>query len=201
MSNPGCGQRGEVKRQAVIDAAERIFLDLGYANASMDGIAAEAGVSKRTVYNHFAGKAELFQAVVGRLYAGLQEVQRRGLPLDRPPEEVLAEFARDLLVHLRRPEMLGLFRLIVAERPRFPELGLAFTSGGKGAIFAVLEDYFAAQTKRGILAVDDPWQAAAVFLGVLKESVHWPALLGLPVTADDRAIATAVRAVMRMYGG
>ena len=200
MSNPVCGQRGEAKRQAVIDAAERIFLDLGYANASMDGIAAEAGVSKRTVYNHFAGKAELFQAVVGRLYAGLQETNRRGLPLDRPPAEVLDAFARELLVHLRRPQMLGLFRLIVAERPRFPELGLAFTAGGKGTAFTALENFFAAHGRQGTLRVEDGWEATVLFLGVLKESVHWPALLGLPVADDDTAIAAAVRLTMKVYG-
>lgn len=199
MSNPGCAPRGEAKRQAVIDAAERIFLDQGYANASMDGIAAEAGVSKRTVYNHFASKQDLFQAVVARLYAGLQEVRRRGLPLDRPPVAVLSEFAEDLLAHLRRPQMQGLYRLIMAERPRFPELGLAFSTGGKGTAFALLEEYFAAQNARGVLTVDDPWEATALFLGMLKESVYWPALLGLPVVEDARAIAAAVAVVMKMY--
>lgn len=204
MSNPSCTPshpgRGEAKRQAVIDAAERIFLEQGYATTSMDGIAAEAGVSKRTVYNHFASKQDLFQAVVARLYAGLQETQRRGLMLDRPPAQVLTEFARDLLVHLRRPQVQGLFRLIVSERPRFPELGLAFSAGGKGVAFAVLEDYFAAQTRRGALKVDDPWAAAALFLGVLKESAYWPGLLGLPVAEDERAVTAAVAAVMKVYG-
>lgn len=200
MSNPCCPTRGEAKRQAVIDAAERIFLDQGYASASMDGIAAKANVSKRTVYNHFASKQELFQAVIARLYAGLQETQRRGLPPDRPPAEVLAEFGRELLVHLRRPQVQGMFRLIVSERPRFPELGLSLSMGGKGTAFAVLEDYFTALDRRGALKVDDPWEATALFLGVLKESAYWPALLGLPVADDERAVAAAVRAVMMRYG-
>ncbi|MGE5477854.1 MAG: TetR/AcrR family transcriptional regulator [Bacteroidales bacterium] len=199
MSNLCRPSRGDAKRQAIIDAAERIFLDQGYATASMDGIAAEAGASKRTVYNHFPSKQDLFQAVVARLYAGLQEMQRRGLPLDRPPATVLSEFAEDLLVHLRRPQMLGLFRLIVSERPRFPELGLAFSAGGKGTAFALMEEYFAAQNRRGVLKVDDPWEATVLFLGMLKESVHWPALLGLAVADDRRAIDAAVAAVMKMY--
>lgn len=199
MSNPACTTRGEAKRQAVIDAAERIFLDQGYASASMDGIAAEAGVSKRTVYNHFASKQELFQAVVCRLYAGLHETQRRGLPLDRPPQEVLAEFANDLLLHLRRPQVQGLLHLIVSERPRFPELGLAFSAGGKGTAFALLEEYFAALDRQGTLKVDDPWEATAVFLGALKESAYWPAMLGLPVVEDARAVDIAVSTVMKLY--
>lgn len=199
MSNPCRAPRGEAKRQAVIEAAERAFLEQGYADASMDGIAAEAGVSKRTVYNHFPSKQDLFQAVVDRLYAGLHEVRRRGLPLDRPPAAVLTEFAEDLLVQLRRPQMQGLYRLILSERPRFPELGLAFSAGGKGTAFALLEEYFAAQTARGVLKVDDPWEATALFLGMLKESVYWPALLGLPVAEDARAITAAIAVVTKMY--
>jgi TetR/AcrR family transcriptional regulator of autoinduction and epiphytic fitness len=199
MSIPTPSPRGDAKRRAVIAAAERIFLDQGYANASMDGIAAEAGVSKRTVYNHFASKQELFQAVVAHLYAGLNDTLRRGLPAERPPAQVLAEFAHELLAHLRRPEVEGLFRLIIAERPRFPELALSVNSSGKSTAFALLEDYFAAQHARGALVAPDPWAAANLFVGVLKESSYWPRLLGLPAVDDERAAAAAVAAVMTIH--
>jgi TetR/AcrR family transcriptional regulator of autoinduction and epiphytic fitness len=199
MSNPCCSTRGDAKRQAVIAAAERIFLEQGYASASMDGIAAEAGVSKRTVYNHFASKQDLFQAMVARLYAGLNDTLRRGLPQDSPPEQVLTEFAHELLAHLRRPEVQGLFRLIIAERPRFPELGLSINASGKSTAFALLEDYFAAQHARGALHAPDPWAAANLFVGVLKESAYWPGLLGLPVVEEARAVTAAVEAVMAIH--
>ncbi len=195
MSNP----RGDAKRQAVIDAAEHSFLQHGYAQASMDAIAAEAGVSKRTVYNHFAGKRELFQAVVARLYSGLNEAERGGLPADDSPEEVLPRFAREVLAHLRRPEILGLLRLIIAELPRFPELGLDFHTEGKGPAVALLERYLSAQAERGRLEVADAWLASAQFLGAVKEGVFWPALLGLPVADDERVIEAAVRAFLRAH--
>lgn len=199
MSIAPTPSRGDAKRQAVIDAAERVFLSQGYAQASMDGIAADAGVSKRTVYNHFAGKRELFQAVVSRLYAGLNEAERGGLPADQRPEEVLPRFAREVLAHLRRPEILGLLRLIIAELPRFPELGLDFHTAGKGPAVALLENYIAAQRAMGRLKVDDAWLASAQFLGSIKEGVFWPALLGLPVAEDDRVIAAAVDAFLKAY--
>lgn len=198
MSNPCCASRGDAKRQAVITAAEQIFLEQGYAAASMDGIAAAAGVSKRTVYNHFPSKQDLFQAVVSRLYSGLAETQRNWLPLDRPPEEALAEFARTLLAHLRRPDVQGLYRLIVADLPRAPEMGTAFRAG-KSAAFEMLEHYFTAQNQRGTLNVPNAWDAAALFLGVVKEAAYWPGLLGLPVTDDEHAIALGVATVLKMY--
>ncbi|MCR6629970.1 MAG: TetR/AcrR family transcriptional regulator C-terminal domain-containing protein [Magnetospirillum sp.] len=64
----------------------------------------------------------------------------------------------------------------------------------------MLQDYFAAQTRRGVFNAADPWAAAALFLGALKECTYWPALLGLPVAEDGPAIALAVEAVMKVYG-
>lgn len=192
--------RGDAKRQAIIAAAERAFLSQGYAVASMDAIAADAGASKRTVYNHFPSKRELFQAVVARLYAGLNEAERGGLPVDERPEDVLPRFARNLLAHLRRPEILGLLRLIIAELPRFPELGLALHTEGKGPAVALLQHYLAAQHQAGRLNVPDAWLASAQFLGAVKEGVYWPALLGLPVPDDEPVIAAAVAGFLKVYG-
>lgn len=199
MSISPCPPRGDAKRQAVIAAAERAFLGQGYAVASMDAIAADAGVSKRTVYNHFPSKRELFRAVVARLYAGLNEAERDGLPVDEPPEDVLPRFTRQVLAHLRRPDILGLLRLIIAELPRFPELGLDFHTEGKGPAVALLERYLAAQHARGRLNVPDAWLASAQFLGAVKEGVYWPALLGLPIPDDEPVITSAVAGFLKVY--
>jgi TetR/AcrR family transcriptional repressor of mexJK operon len=54
------------KAESILAAAKRMFLEGGFGAVSMDAIAREAGVSKATVYAHFAGKEELFGAVIGR---------------------------------------------------------------------------------------------------------------------------------------
>ncbi|WP_279483798.1 helix-turn-helix domain containing protein [Aureimonas sp. SK2] len=56
--------RAERKKRQIMDGARRVFLDRGYSEASMDEVAASAGVSKGTVYKHFGGKEALFEAVV-----------------------------------------------------------------------------------------------------------------------------------------
>jgi len=190
---------GSGKREAVVAAAVTAFLGEGYAQVSMDAIAARAGVSKRTVYNHFPGKRELFRAVVTRLYQGLEPAEGGGLPADQPPETVLPAFSRQLLAHLRRPEISGLLRLIIAEQQRFPELALDFYAEGKGPAVALLERYLAEQHALGRLSVPDPLLAAQQFLGSVKESTFWPALLGLPVRADEPVIAAAVAAFLKVY--
>ncbi len=198
----GGGARGSVKRDAVVEAATRAFLTQGYEASSMDAIAADANVSKRTVYNHFPGKRELFQAVVSGLYEGFRSADGQSLlSHDQPPEKALPVFLRSLLVHTGRPEVRGLLRLVIAEHQRFPELSQDYLEGGKSQAYALLDDYIAAQHARGRLNAPDPHVVATQLLGGMKEVLFWPTMLGLPVTADpERVIADSVAALLRAYG-
>ena len=192
--------RSEAKREAIIATATRVFLAGGYAAASMDGIATEADVSKRTVYNHFPTKRDLFRAVVGRLYESLIEADS-GVPSEHlPPQQGLPKFAVRLLAYLRRAEVQALLRLVIAEHHRFPELSQDFFAGGKGPAVAMLVRYLAVQASQGRLAIPDPARAAAEFLGAVKEGCFWPAMLGLPTDDDDAVIASAVAAFLRAHG-
>jgi TetR/AcrR family transcriptional regulator, regulator of autoinduction and epiphytic fitness len=193
-------KRGDMKRAAVIAAATAAFLAHGYEAASMDAIAADACVSKRTVYNHFPSKRELFRAVTQQLYAGLIEADALSGAADEPPEIALPRLARAILQHLRQPEVCGLLRLVVAEARRIPELAAEFQNVGKGPAVGIVERYFAAQQGRGRLDVADPLLAAQQFLGAVKESLFWPALIGVPTRTDeDEVIAAATRMVLRVY--
>ncbi len=202
MSMPRVTERGEAKRNAVVEAATRAFLSQGYEASSMDAIAADAGVSKRTVYNHFPqGKRDLFGAVVSRLYTGLHLAGEERLPVDQPPETALPDFLRALLVHMRRPEVRGLLRLVIAEHPRFPELAVDYQAMGKSLAVGRLERYIAAQHERGRMTAPDSHAVAARLLGGVKEVLFWPSMLGLPVPGDDETvIADAVSALLRAHG-
>jgi TetR/AcrR family transcriptional regulator of autoinduction and epiphytic fitness len=192
--------RGDAKRLAIVEAATRVFLAQGYEAASMDAVAAEAGASKRTVYNHFASKRDLFRAVVAELYTGLLGFEPGGVAADEPPDVALPRFARRLLTHLRRPEVTGLLRLVVAEHHRFPELAHDLQVEGKGRALGQLVTYLATQHERGRLSVPDPVLAAQQFLGAVKEVVFWPVMLGQPVKHHDaEVIAAAVRAMLTVY--
>ena len=201
-SQTGGGARGSAKRDSVVQAATRAFLTHGYEASSMDAIAADANVSKRTVYNHFPGKRELFQAVVSGLYEGFRSADGQSLlSHDQPPEKALPVFLRSLLVHMRRQEVRGLLRLVIAEHQRFPELSQDYLEGGKSHAYALLDDYIAAQHARGRLNAPDPHVVATQLLGGMKEVLFWPTMLGLPVAADpERVIADSVAALLRAYG-
>ncbi|WP_214325789.1 TetR/AcrR family transcriptional regulator [Nonomuraea sediminis] len=127
------GERATRKRAAIVRAAHKLFLEQGFGTG-MDHIAAEAGVSKVTVYNHFAGKEELFIEVVnealeqalGRTMHTMRERLRTGEDL----HDILIATARGWVEGLAQPEVLALRALITAEARRFPELGRAWREQG-----------------------------------------------------------------------
>jgi AcrR family transcriptional regulator len=127
------GERAARKRAAIVRAARKEFLRQGFG-AGMDQIAAEAGVSKVTVYNHFAGKEELFTEVVNdALEQALGQTMRAMLERLRADEDlrdILTATARDWAEGIAQPDVLALRALIAAEARRFPELGRAWREQG-----------------------------------------------------------------------
>src|SRR5438034_3407386 len=110
------------KAESILAAAKRSFLAAGFGAVSMDAIAREAGVSKATVYAHFAGKEELFGAVVGRECEGYLA---RFSPGELDPSDVgasLCVLGRRFLELILSPDGIALYRIILAEVTRFPML-------------------------------------------------------------------------------
>ncbi|HEY6682348.1 MAG TPA: TetR/AcrR family transcriptional regulator, partial [Propionibacteriaceae bacterium] len=115
--------RSARKRQAILHAARDLFLQKGYASASMDEVAAVAGVSKVTIYKHFSDKHTLFVAVVTdaieEAKAGSQRlVDQLGTSTDI--ELDLRDFARRHVALVTQPHLIQMRRMIIAEAHRFP---------------------------------------------------------------------------------
>src|SRR5690349_20862328 len=85
--------RGDGKRQAILAAAETVFLRAGFAGASMDEIAADAGVSKQTVYSHFCTKKDLFIEAIARVSAAVSAPVREVVPAEAAPEALETHLA------------------------------------------------------------------------------------------------------------
>src|ERR1700731_428462 len=115
----------DARREAILDVAEDVFLEEGFAAASMSTIAARLGGSKGTLYNYFKSKEELFEAFVRRACARLRDELER-FPHDGALRERLVQMAEDFLGHLLSPEAIAVHRLVVGEGERFPELARLF---------------------------------------------------------------------------
>ncbi len=158
-------------------------------------MAAAAGVSKRTLYARFAGKAALFQVVVGRLVTQWLPPFDAGLGQADGLEAALLSAARVMLSTALVPEALALYRLIISEIGRFPELALVLQEAGAGV---------GTQRLAAVLArsgVADPGWAAEQFM-VLVLSVPQRRALGLGPPLDAKAREEwAVRAVALFLRG
>jgi TetR/AcrR family transcriptional regulator, mexJK operon transcriptional repressor len=165
--------RSARKRGAILGAATTLFLRNGYRGTSMDEIAALAGVSKQTVYKHFADKESLFSEIVTGTVSEISDpVHEEVLKLEDSGdvEADLRGLARELLRMVMQPRILQLRRLVIGEAGRFPELGRAFYEQGPGRTIAALATVFERLGERGVLQLDDPRLAAAHFNWLVMSS-------------------------------
>lgn len=170
------------KRKSVVSAAAELFLERGYGSVSMDSIAALAGVSKRTVYNHFPSKELLFSEIVKDIWTtfGVPAiVYREGADIKRD----LSDYAAKCLVMLRSERYTKLLRLVLGESGRFPELKAVYSENGIRSLLESVGDYLQATGK----PIEDIPLAAQQYLGMIKEALFWPVLLGiLPKPSPER---------------
>jgi TetR/AcrR family transcriptional repressor of mexJK operon len=175
--------RTERKRAAITDAATDLFLREGYRGASMDDIAAAAGVSKQTVYKQFADKEQLFchivEALVNEASDPVYEAVRN-LEIEGDLEVELRSVARRQLSLVLEPRLMQLRRLVIAEASRFPQLGQVFFEQGPLRTIAALTEAIRRLGEQGRLRVDDPFVAATHFNWlVMGAPLNQAMLLGL----------------------
>ncbi len=184
------------KRDQIVRAARKLFLKSGYGTTSMDALAAEAGVSKRTLYSHFENKEALFGAIMVDLCNETGCTYPKTLAVDVPPEQVLQEFALTMVGLEQTPEDRDIFRVVLAEGIQFPELGKVFWDNGPEPARKMLAAYLAEQVKRGVFTVEDPDTAAAQFIGMVKWPHSMPELFGVDDAPNDaqrqRALTQAI---------
>jgi len=187
------------KAESILTAAKRAFLAAGFGAVSMDAIAREASVSKATVYAHFAGKEELFGAVIGR------ECERyfaRFSAGELDPHDVgtsLRVLGRRFLELLLSPDAIALYRIILAEVPRFPGLGEVFWRAGPERQRVQIEAFLESAAASGTLALADTRLAAEHFVSLVRGDVQLRHLLHLETGDDWQGIGAAVEGAVATF--
>ncbi|WAK01535.1 TetR/AcrR family transcriptional regulator [Methylobacter sp. YRD-M1] len=174
------------KRQAIIDAATRMFLAHGYRNVSMDKIAQAAPVSKATLYNHFDSKNALLAAVVSTLCTSLLQTMSEAVIESDDIEKHLKKIAVSFMDLLFSEDGMAGYRLFITESRDFPELGqLAYESGALPALTG-LENYLRRLNADGHINVADTEFAANAFFNLLKGDLYLPCLFSIrPLPSTD----------------
>jgi len=165
-------ERGQARRALLVEAASELFLERGYEATSLDEIIARAGGSRRNVYEWFGGKEALFAAVVENGCAQILESLIVPDFANVEPRPALVSIGQRFMKALTEPRMLGLYRVIVAEGGRFPELGRAIFNFGPKQGYERLAANLRAWDDQGRISVRDPDMAARLMLEMMKGDMH-----------------------------
>jgi AcrR family transcriptional regulator len=170
--------RNQQTRERLRTAAQRLFLQQGYLATSIDTILAAADVSsKETLYRHYASKEFLFVDVLSHLTLEQPGFSEKLSAFPTPHDllslcQVLTQLSREILSMMSQPEYLALVRIIIAEVPRFPQLGSLFFSTvpqrGLSIIMTLLRD---GREQRIIADIDFEAVAHALLGGLLTYAV------------------------------
>ena len=198
----------ERKRALIVDAALRDFLENGYADGSVNRIAADAGVSIKTLYRHFESKEELFSAVM----QAACERANQGSPAEssdiaapaepswfrQPPAAALPVAGESYLRHALSDEQLALYRVVTRDAHKFPELGLRYRQQVTGSRDELFANYLERWLPQMEWRVTDKRRAAAIFTALLKVELFDDALQGLRKPTGREIAKRAREAAVQM---
>lgn len=194
--------RSEEKRDAVLEAAAKGFLEHGFRETSMDMVAEAAGVSKQTVYAHFGNKETLYRAVIAakcRQY----RLSDEELPDAAHPVDALTTIGEHYLALLCDPAVVAMYRVVMSESLNFPQIAVMFHEAGPRQGHAALVAFLRRHAALGHFDVDDLDQAVTDFLALLRSDYQYLLLLGLgsPPEAEERRrhAERVARSFMALY--
>jgi AcrR family transcriptional regulator len=187
---------GSSKSEQILQGAMRVFLKHGYANTSMDRVAAEAGVSKQTIYSYFQDKEGLFSALIERVTIRRLQREFQSEPIQGQPSTMLRRLAESFLDKMDDLEYIAVLRLVIAESARFPELAQLYTRTVIQRGYRTLSVYFKSHPE---LNLPDPEAIARIFIGSLSDFILSEEILqgkySMPME-KERLISSLLRCIL-----
>ena len=195
----------DVRREAILDAAQEVFMEVGFAAASMSMIAARVGGSKGTLYNYFKSKEELFEAYIRRHCAWQQEaILAEFLTPGEDVRMVLLKLGRNLHNVVLSDVGLRNFTLVISEARRAPEIGRAFYEAGPATGARRMAEGISQAIADGRLRPCDADKAAFQFVGLCQNRMLKACLcnaMDAPSPEEIEAeVAAAVESFMAAFG-
>jgi len=199
-AKPGPGRPKDLeKRQAVLDAAKRLFPQFGFDGVSMEAIAAEAGVSKLTVYSHFGDKDALFSATIRAkceemLPPTLFQAASRG-----PIRRQLTSIARAFFGLITSPEAIGMQRVmstLMDSNSRLPQM---FWEAGPQRVHDGFAEFLRTRIAAGQLEIPDIDRASSQFFCLLKGELHARLVCGCPCNFGEQEVDAHIKATVDLF--
>jgi AcrR family transcriptional regulator len=180
--------RTERKQVAILNAATSLFLERGYDAVTLDDILERVGGSKTTLYSYYGGKEGLFFTIVKRRCSEKLAPFQSMDVVELGPKAGLNALGRAFLSIISDPQGRAMFRAVIAEAQRFPELAAAFFASGPETATRVFKRSIEAWQKQGALRPDNSEALAIQFMGILMGNFHLKNLLGLIDSREKRQI-------------
>jgi TetR/AcrR family transcriptional regulator, mexJK operon transcriptional repressor len=198
--------RYQSSRETILATSRDVFLRHGYSDASMDAIAQRSGVSKTTLYAHFESKEALFNQVVVDVVS--EHEDDAGALLEFSTEEGIRDrlvtIGRRILDMLLDPEATALIRLCVIEGARMPRLGTESLTAARANLLHLLAGFFREHAAAGELVVEDPREAADLFIVLTLRDTQLQAMLPWSTVntteAHGRNADRVADLILRLYG-
>ena len=189
--------RAERRRVALLDAAREVFVERGYAEATLNDVIARSGGSRATLYKQFGGKDGLFAAVIGEICARMV-APLAGAKDDRDPEDVLLAFGHSFMAALMAPDGLALYRAVIGNAQQAPDLANAVYRSGPVAAADHLAAFLRQWKDLGLVDLHNPDLAARHFLEMVKGDLHFRALTGID-RPSQQEIDVCVRSAVELF--
>lgn len=196
---PRSGTEAE-RLDGLLDAATTIFLKEGYGLTSIARIARAAGVSTRTIYEKFSNKSALLVAVVKRLEVNeLASVIEDGVLDNATPERALTKLGNIIVARVTSADAISLYRLGLAEVARIPDLAEKAFQSCPMHTEALVATYLEAQMRRGTLQIEDPVQAAQLFISMVTAAPLRHALFGLTQRIQQPYLERHIQSTVKLF--
>ena len=153
--------------QEIMQQAAQLFIERGYEQVTIDDIVAKVGGSKRTLYDHFGGKADLFAAVIKEYCAREHRNLLAGVNSNSSLERQLAKIGINFLTMIFDKQTLELHRLMVSMGRNFPSVGQVFFNAGPRSAYEIVGNWIRQYQAEGKLAPGNAVQLASLFLDML----------------------------------
>jgi AcrR family transcriptional regulator len=164
------------RRRHMVEVATDLFLEFGYDGATLDMLIERTKGSRRQIYDFFGNKEGLLRAIVTErcmcLAQDVEAISLEGLA----PRDMLRKIGFVAAKVILSPEGVKLFRLVVQESVRNPQLGRLMYENGVALSQEKLADYFKRETQAGRLRIEHPVEAASMFFAAIKGDLHFIAL-------------------------
>ena len=187
------------KRQQIIHGAETVFTECGYEGASMSRIALQAAVSKGTLYNYFTGKSDLFAAFVSqKAHDTLTEMFE---PIAEPDDlgAILRQIAQRMVAMMMSPGSLVLYRIVISEAGKFPDLARIYWESGPQRVLAHTAGWLVQQMQAGRLRQADPEVAADQFFALCQTAACMKRRLQMLPPMSSSEIEVLVGRAVHMF--